>query len=54
MTPVEQIDRIIDISFTGLTEDFKARVYEVLNTPIEYVYTNGILKPIQTPFPKLI
>ena len=48
MTPVEQLDKLMKINSSALTEEFKNDVHRILNTgkmENDYVYRKGILVP---------
>lgn len=41
--PHEQIERILNIGATALTEEFKEEILQILNADTEYIYKRGIL-----------
>jgi len=43
-TPDEQIERILDISSTALTDEFKGKILEVIQDT-DMIYRRGILIP---------
>lgn len=47
-TPVEQIERLLSINWTALTEDFKQDVSRILQdarSDSDYIYKNWVLRP---------
>jgi len=44
-TPIEQIDKILKLSTTALTEEVKSDIIKILNiNDLEYFYNKGIIK----------
>lgn len=41
--PHKQIERLLNIGSTALTEEFKTRVSDLLYEDLEYIYERGIL-----------
>ena len=45
MPPHLQIERIMNIASTALNDDFKERIFKVLDNDSRYFYKDGILLP---------
>jgi len=47
LAPHEQLERILNIANTALRQDFKERIFKVLDNDPRYFYKDGILVPRQ-------